>query len=158
MSCQAFTLAKIHPYEWVRITMFVRDNLFHHPPVFCWRFINTDTEIYERIGRCISSFVGSIKWIMYKGDGIDQSGRNYTIEPKLFNELRRAVGNDKLPEILKSQYHEECLKAVGDIEPLCVYFEGYFNLTNAKPQLLIPPFTKKATKEDAIEKQEGQWT
>lgn len=138
----AFTLAKIQPFEWVRITMFVKDNLFHHPPVFCWRFANGDAKLYEQISRCVSSFVGGMEWVMYKGDGIDQSGRNYTIEPKLFNEQRLAVGNEKLPEVLKDMYLQECLKAVSDIEPLCVYIEECFNIVDVKPHLPVLPFAK----------------
>lgn len=32
----AYTLAKIAPFEWVTITMYISDSIYTHPPIFCW--------------------------------------------------------------------------------------------------------------------------
>ena len=66
----AYTLANIAPFEWVTITMYISDNIYTHPPIFCWRFSCEDEKIYARLKECIIKFEENHKWEMYKGSDI----------------------------------------------------------------------------------------
>jgi hypothetical protein len=141
----AYTLAKIKPFAWVRRKMYDMENIFHSPPVFCWRFSEEDEEIYSQLKDCLEIFKGNVKWIVYKGDGQNnQSSRNYTIEPKIIFDLRKTIGNDILPEILKDQYEKMILKAITDIEPLCKLIEKRFQVEMLKPYFPIIPRMQKS--------------
>jgi|GEM_PF-2448963 len=140
----AYILAKIKPFEWVRRIMFDKKKVYRFPPIFCWRFCDANEEIYVRLKYCVEEFEGKIKWVMYKGDGSKyfQSTRNYTIEPRLFYELRKTVGNTELSKVIELHHREECLKAIDDVEPLCRHIEETFGVLDSRPHLPILPFSK----------------
>lgn len=140
----AYTLAKIRPFEWVRITMYVRENLFTHPPIFCWRYHDADEEVYARLKVCIEEFNGNVKWIMYKGDGSNgQSKRNYTIKPVIFCGIYTKEDLKYLIQKLGKQYNEICFKAIDDIQFLCNHIDITFGTSNLKPHLPVLPFHTK---------------
>lgn len=136
----AYTLAKISPFEWVRITMFDKDCVGIDPPVFVWRYESADESLYGTIKECIESYQGNVQWVMNKGDGTKpyNSTRNYSIEPALFQQLRETVGNDILAEVIEQNYKEDYRKAIDDIENLCRHIEDKFNLFTVRPKFPVP--------------------
>jgi len=130
----AYIMAKIKPFEWVRIDMFHEENLFLYPPVFGWRYHNCDGKIYAEIFECIHSFKGNVEWTMYKVT------RNYVIEPNQFHIIRLAEGNQNLERVLREGYKDFIEKAIEDVPMLCGYIEDRFDLSNKKP--LIPAIPK----------------
>ena len=139
----AYTLAKLRPFEWVKITMYVKNDLDMHPPIFCWRFNGQNDEIYKELRECINKYEGSLKWVLYKGSDIGgHTKTNYTIEPIIFYEIHKTQGFGNLKEALGDQYEETCLTAIEDIPMLCKHIESYFNITQMKPYSPVLPFHK----------------
>lgn len=140
----AYTIGKIKPIEWVKITMYLLNSLSTHPPVFAWRFSDRDEETYAKVKKCINAFEGNLKWIMYKGSELsNQARRNYGIEPMMFYEINKREGYGNLVRVLGSRYNEVCLKAIEDVPLLCKHIEQAFGLSNSKPYLPIYPYDKK---------------
>ena len=141
----AYTLAKIAPFEWVTITMYISDSIYTHPPIFCWRFSCEDEKIYARLKECIIKFEGNHKWEMYKGSDIGgHTKKNYTIEPRIFYEIHKNHGFGKLAEVLGSKYSEVCFKAIKDVPILCNHIEQFFCISHSKPLLPVLPLVKKS--------------
>lgn len=140
----AYTIGRIKPIEWVKLTMYLLHSLSTHPPVFAWRFSDGDVGTYAKVKECINTFEGNIKWKMYKASELSSEARkNYCIEPMRFFEIHKKEGFGKLEEILGTRYIEVCNKAIEDVPLLCNHIEQTFGLLNAKPYLPIYPYDKK---------------
>ena len=139
----AYVMSKIASFSWVRYDMFLKDNIYECPPIFCWRYArDIDEKVYQKISGCVSSFQGQVKWVMNKSTVMDGSpGRNYMIEPEFIREIYQKNGINKLPEILEANYKEELQKAIEDVVPLAKHIEIEMGVVDANP---IPPTNETA--------------
>lgn len=124
-----YTLGKLGRFRFVNLRTFIEEDIFEKPPTFAWRFSNFIDEDYDELIKCIDSFKGELKWIMYKF----KYGKNYIISPLTVYEIEETVDRVNISDVLRREHPELPYLAIKDIEPLCEHLEKCFNLADKEP-------------------------
>ena len=75
----------------------VVDDRSVQPPYTSFRFISEDASLTQRLRDVISSYSGDIQWEMFGRERSPLPGTNWTVGPRLVNELREEAAESGTP-------------------------------------------------------------
>lgn len=127
----AQTLTKYFPIEQARLSMYHVDDIYYRIPCLVFRLQghNNGTS-YNDIKVCIDSFIGNIKWTIYKyrfsrkDNYVLAPYILYQIEEKMYTERIRNLNINDLIQI--DEFRDICEKAIEDIPKLAEYINNFF--------------------------------